>query len=298
MTETKQKTDPQPSTRFRKTVTGGSHDNVAERKEQMKTKQNSSMSCPMKAMATTMVSVVALLMAVPVTPAAVITSAPFSLGYGAFANVGGHWNTIETAGANTATTLGDFSFTPAPFGPLLSAAGVGFAGRVLGAGTAVDAAHISAPFFVLLTASYNGAAPGDAAAIPDYRLMIEITSLSIYGGVHPSNTGGTDMAWDELTAGHLQTSPSISLLPVGLHTSLASYKHLVWDPADYDTSLALLNDSFTRTFDIIPLGSLWFADGLEIEGRVHLLYNAIPEPTSLTLLGLGGLLALRRHRKH
>ena len=224
-------------------------------------------------------SVMFLLASLP-ADAAQITSADFSIGLSvASFNT---WSTLETAGSNTATTLGDFSFSPSATSVAsLSGTGTGFSGRVLSDNGSFStyAGPAGGKFGTSIVASYNGAAPLDAAAIPNYRIMVEITSISIYGMAYGGST--STLNWDESTPGHIQASPVLNLPavpPPGNTWEIASnYSQLVWDAPDFSTALAGLNDSATRMFDIQGSSTLKPLDGLEVEGRVHLVYDvAVP----------------------
>lgn len=246
----------------------------------------------------------ATLLVVQEINAAQITSANFSFGYG---HVVSEWNDSETSSVNTSTSQGNFVFAPAPNGPRYRGIGPTFINRVLGNGDSesfVGAAYDGQRLFsVPITANYTGAAPGDASGTPNYQLQIEITSVSIYGG--SEDAAVTTMALRETTAGHAQTQPTPVTVPVtsfGAGSSITAYAQAVWNPGDYSTSLASLNDSFTRTFGVVivvPNGQYdpHYIDGLEVTGRVHLIYDAIPEPASLSLLALvaPALLTRRRH---
>ena len=153
-----------------------------------------------------------------------------------------------------------------------------------------------------IVASYNGAAPGDATATPNYQLKIELTNLSVYG-LYEQSSGGTvgpELAWEEMTAGHLATSPSVTLNTVSTVAERAwvydasKYIQLAWDPGDYSLSLGALNDSVTRSFEVNNnvVGDYRLLEGIEVSGRVVLSYNAVPEPSAVVLLatGLIGLL--------
>ncbi|MCC7086667.1 MAG: hypothetical protein IT427_16835 [Pirellulales bacterium] len=242
--------------------------------------------------------------------AAAITSADFSFAYGSTVKSATlpTWTLTENPGS--ATTIGDFTFSPDPAGQVQSGTGPTFVGAVLsdGGGEDVDrVGSLSDPFatggFLLpISASYNGPAPADAAATPNYRLMIEITNLSIWGATTVADA--SSLAWDETTSGHLQTSPSIGLNvanSVALLNAASTYTQLAWDPTDYDTSLGAINDSFTRTFDFLPgTGNDGrIGDGIQITGKVHLLYDAVPEPGAclLAVLSSIGAAALRYARR-
>lgn len=237
-----------------------------------------------------------------------ITSTDFSIGYGFAAS--GTWDTSETAGSNTAIS-GPFTLSIAPVSNNYEGPGATFPGRVLTNGT-VGVNNFSAAgndggggahpaFRVPITANYNGAAPGDASGTPNYQIQIEITSIGIYAGVNTGAGGpAQNLSFTETTPSHGDTSPATSVAnsgayAVGVTRPAANYTHLSWDPSDYATSLANLNDTFTRTFSTdAPSSHIIFLDGLEISGRVHLIYDAVPEPASIALLGLGGLFIQRR----
>lgn len=243
--------------------------------------------------------------------AAVISSPNFSIGLGYAQpanNVGGVWDNSETATVNTPTTQGDFSLSLAATGPIYIGRGAKFTNRVLVDGdNNARAAWINdggvSPISVFnapVTASYNGAAPGDAAATPNYQLQVVITSVSIHAG---SEVGSTTLGFAETTASHTQTQTPVALTgtPGSGYQLASSYSKVTWDPADYATSLANLNDAFVRTFGIpspYAAGSdPRYIDGLEITGHVELIYDAVPEPASMALVALGGL-CMRRRRFH
>jgi hypothetical protein len=240
--------------------------------------------------------------------AASVTSANFSFAFGATqaaTAIGSNtWTDINNT--NSPPTLGDFTLSPAPAGQIQSNNGPKFFQRVLYDGDPESdrVGALSDPFgaggFSLpVTASYNGAAPVDAAPVPNYRLQIELTKVSIYAAAtqSPNNT----LAWDETTPSHAQTSPSISLNVLSSGSQLltaSNYTQLVWDPTDFDAALGSLNSSFTRTFDFLPGtgndGKI--GDGIQVEGRVHLIYDVVPEPASFAgiCVAAGAFMGRRR----
>jgi hypothetical protein len=138
-------------------------------------------------------------------------------------------------------------------------------------------ANIDAAGFVLpITASYNGPGPSDASANPNYRLRLEITHISIWGGAYPSSSLQT-LAWSETTAGHSATSPSIALAADTNYQLASNYRQLVWDPTDFDQPIAGVNYAYTRTFDILGGNGLRFGDGIIVKGLVSLVYDATPQ---------------------
>ena len=213
--------------------------------------------------------------------AAALTSADFSFGFGAQhpSSASDVFNDVETAGVNTPATQGDFTFTPTVIGGRSGGFGCTFLNRVLADGVDGDvsaAVSRSGPvnFVVSIAGSYNGGPPAHAVSA-DYNLALEITSISVWAAAWP--TYSTSAAWDETTPGHAATSPSMALIESNNAHLTSSYTQLVWDPDDYGVWLDSLNDSFTRTFAILPVvegNDYRYLDGVEIEGRVHLIYDA------------------------
>jgi len=247
--------------------------------------------------------------------AATITSAPFTFGYGSYNfSLANTWTDTENTAitsTNTPNTQGNFKMTPVPTGPVFTGSGPGFPNRDLvdeglfegrnynmsgHTGTSTEAPN---GLIVPITASYNGPAPVDAALVPDYKLRIEITQISIYGKAHPSSSV-TTLGWQEV-GGVAGSSPNIPLNVNANYGDSDDYTQLVWDPADSDVPLGSLNASQLRTFGIsnrLTAGDLRYVDGIEVMGRVHLVYNVIPEPSTTALVGLGALgFAGRRSRK-
>jgi hypothetical protein len=243
-----------------------------------------------------------------------IDSTPFSLGYGyTSGGADGAWDTGEITSGNTPTTQGGFTFSPAPTAYRFTNAGPKFTNRVLGDSnypTETDyCAEVGNPthgdFTVPITASYTGPAPGDASSTPDYHLTLEITKVSVYATAY-TGYGSTSVAWQETTSGHTATQGAATpiLSDDTLYYKAATYTPVVWNPDDYSVAISGLNGSLTRTFGIVPGAllsgeDLRYVDGLEVEGVVHLSYNAVPEPSAIVLLtsGLAGLLAYAWRRR-
>jgi hypothetical protein len=227
--------------------------------------------------------------------AASILSAPFSFGYG-FNNLnsdGGSWNTNETAGANTSTTLGDFTFTPTVNGGHNSTTGPQFNGRILGNGGAHYGAY-GLLFTLNITGTYTGPTPGDAAADPDYQIKLHITQLSMFGATF----GGAEILnFAESTLGHEASQPPQGVAGGNL-TQAATYAQVVWDPADFFSAIDTVSQGRSFFLQSSDLGNVNL-DGLEVFGFVELSYTAIPEPTGFSLVGMAfcGLAAWRRKVK-
>jgi hypothetical protein len=245
--------------------------------------------------ATLAVSLAVVLSVASTVQADVITSSSFTFRYGVEGSGPNYWTATENSGTNSPTTQGSFTLSPAPSGGHWSNSGPTFVGGTLADGTETSGNQCgdSAGFSLPITASYNGAAPGPGP----YALKVEITGLSIYGCTW-SGAGNTTLALEETTASHAQASSTLSGLTVYGYPDntcwfATTYKQLVWDPGDYEVSLAGLNSAVTRTFDIVDGNTSRLLDGLEITGRVSLIYGAVPEPGAVTLLatGLIGLLA-------
>lgn len=226
-----------------------------------------------------------------------IESDTFSLNYG-FNNNGsnvGAW-TSNPSSSTTSTVQGDFSFLPSFTNPKGSDYGVTFQNGVLTNGAAqYSFAGDSNGFVMTLNGSWNGPTPVDAAADPNYRISIVIDVISIYGLANASVSPSRNLQFSETTAGHLATSPSVTVMgvtnaPTGF-MSATNYTQLLWDPSDYFTDGVSGGRTFTVTGNRV-------IDGFQISGRVVVSYDAVPEPSSYAMLiaGLGVVLFFGRRR--
>jgi len=223
--------------------------------------------------------------------AAVISSDTFTFGIGATSTGNPVWTGSENAGTNSSPVNGDFSLVPSGSSSYFSGTGPIFSGMTLSDGGS-DVSGDSVDFVLNVTGSYTGT-PGDAAAIPNYRVVVEIQTLSIYGAAWAGLSTG-DFRFTETTAGHVANSPAAALNTISSLGELAvasNYTLLTWNPGDYEVA----GTSFTRTFTLPP--SDFAIDGLTIQGKVHVIYDAVPEPMTLSLLAMGGLGILIRRRK-
>jgi hypothetical protein len=215
--------------------------------------------------------------------AATITSTPFSIGYGSTAP-NGLWSTSEFP-----QTLpgGDFLLTVDVAGDGQSRTGITFTNGVPDELGGINNAYSAAAgsFAASLTGTYNGT-PGDVAAIPNYHVEVQISQMSFYG-----SAGGTANL-KETTLGHEQ-SQSAQTLPAAY-----TFAQFVWDSGSGLTNYSSVGTTQTRTFGIddSPAGGA-FLDGFQASGNIVVTYDAVPEPASLGLMALGGLLLVRRRRQ-
>lgn len=245
--------------------------------------------------------------------AATITSTSFSLGYGA--DTGGpvapqsvHWTDNETSGSNTDVT-GPFtasvaftSRTPSPDGDSVydngaSSSGPIFTGRTLAdspGGVNTGFSSWSPRFQATVSGTYTGPPPIDVAVVANYQFSVVITSIRIWGTAVIFNTDGLeDLFFTETTPLHGTSSLSQTLPTAGASAEqAAAYAQLVWDPADFSTPG--VTDGRVFVLDTAAFPHQRGIDGFEVFGHLVLTYDAIPEPASLGLLALGGLLLLRR----
>jgi hypothetical protein len=196
----------------------------------------------------TLILAMAVLCAVALTStiqAGVVSSSPFSLGYGYTGSR--TWNTGETSSANTETTIGDFTFLPTLVSTHMSSWGPRFTNRVLTTNQSTSGyCGNSGGFGVTIAGSWAGDDPPDADPDPDYHIQLNITGISIYFAGR--NWGATEIAFQETTVGHEATSDytSIPSTPVEGYKG-DGYIQLAWDPADYATE----GIAFTRGFDLV-----------------------------------------------
>lgn len=231
--------------------------------------------------------------------AAVLTSANFTIGYGYTGATRNGWTTTESSSVNSPTTQGSFTFSPTVLGEIWGGSGPTFPNLVLSNGT-TDRVGDTKNFSVVISGSWTGATPADAAPSPNYQISIVITNLSIWG-VTSTAAGGsaTPLAFGETTSGHTATSSSISLnnLPntASSFTTASNYKQLVWNPDDYSVS----GTSTTRSFNIVAGDQERAIDGFQVNGYVLITYTAVPEPGSLAtaLVGLGLCVVLYGRRR-
>jgi len=239
--------------------------------------------------------------------AATITSTNFSLGYGAtqLGPQSTHWTTLETAGSNTdvtgpfATSVAFTARTPSPDGDDsydngASGAGPVFTGRTLADGDNTEFSSWSPRFQVTVTGSYTGPPPIDVAPLPNYQFSVVITSIRIWGTARDFNADGVgDLFFTETTPLHGASSPAQAVPTSGPTVDLAAaYAQLVWNPTDFSTPG--INDGRVFVLDTAAFPHQRGVDGFEVFGNLVLTYDVIPEPASIGLLAVGGLLFLRR----
>jgi len=224
-----------------------------------------------------------------------VDSASFDLAYGATGAPAAPptWNTSETSGTNTATTLGSFSFTPAVVGAPNAPPGVTFANRVLADGPLnTEVQSYSDSFSLTIVGSFDDALPSYAT---NPRITLKISELSIWAV--QAYDPGTTAQFAETTVGHTSNSSSVALVDTRSGTGNGTtgtvaehYRQLVWNPADFEVN----GTTSTRTFNL-P-GARYSMDGLIIKGEISLSYEA-PEPASAALLTIGSIGVLARRRK-
>ncbi len=235
--------------------------------------------------------------------AATIISDSFSIAQG-FAQNGalnsGLYDTSETAGVNVSPGA-NFTLSVSINAGTLSATGFTFVNGVLAnlGGTNyssyVDPGLVGA-FLVTLDADYTGPTPGDAAPIPNYKLQLNITNVSLWAaGFEAQGLSGT-LGWTETTAGNAQaqTPVSIETNPGANWLTLANYNNVAWTPTGFEST----GTNQARTFGQAQTGAGFAEDGFLVTGNIVLTYDAVPEPSTAGLIflavGVGGFSFLRR----
>jgi len=206
--------------------------------------------------------------------AVTLTSAPFIQAYGAntFGAVADPaWDQTETASINTATTIGDFSFTPTVSGTRGVQSGLIFFDGVLGNGTpsGTDVSGTSTNFGLSITGSYNGIVPGGATNV---TLTLYIPQLSIHGPRFDDFSTQTRLYFNETTPGNTGSSTPTSFAPAignfnaNAVTLASNFRQNVWNPAD----VGIAGVTSTRTFVINNLSPDIMLDGSYITGYTEL----------------------------
>jgi len=214
--------------------------------------------------------------------AATISSSSFSLGYGF---TSGGWDTTETSGVNTATTIGDFSFLPAVTGGSFASRGPTFTNRALADGDLdppADRDHSASnlTFTNTITGSWSGTIPPNNTV----SLRLNIDQISVYARGH-SGFGSGGLAFPETTVGHLATSPEVALTYTSIENEASYFTQLSWNPGDFEVAET---NSVTGTFVLVG-DNHKVLDGFEIQGTIDGILTPIPEPGTLALLGLGAM---------
>ncbi len=145
------------------------------------------------------------------------------------------WSEAENPG-NSPHTQDVFTFSPNTVGDNFSRTGPTFLGATLA--DSLEAGDqqawldrdmgIVTPTTLDIVGSYDGLAPGNAAAVPDYRLEIVIDNLSIYVGAYDGDSATLSIG--ETTAGHAGSSSATALIVSTAFGLASSYTLVAWNP--------------------------------------------------------------------
>lgn len=210
-----------------------------------------------------------------------IVSDNFSIAFGANSSEGRTiWTVQENEGANVFP--GDkFNLDVQVDGVAMSQTGPTFKERVLGAVSGSAMSGTVEKFLATITGKYKGPAPADAANPPNYRIQVNITSISIYGSAIGDEAGSIPVfKWhfNEVTFDHEQSQEEQPLeIKPGRFTNALNYDQLTWTPKNYASPAGDLDQEQGRLFDITESERNAIAiDGFEVSGNIVLTYDSKP----------------------
>lgn len=195
------------------------------------------------------------------------------------------FNTTETSSVNVLPV--NFTLSTVIVAAASSQSGFAFPNGDYGIGGlgANWSAYTTPGFLVTLDATYVGGTPGDAAPIPNYKVQLNITSISIRAAAFAPQGDSYTLGWTETTPGNTQSqSPqSIETNPGPNWLTLANWDNLAWAPAGFQNTG--LDQS--RTFGLAESNLSGFAlDGFLVTGNIVMTYDAVPEPSTMGLIFL------------
>lgn len=259
--------------------------------------------------------VTALLLAAADASAAslAIDSGAFSVGFGYTVDNNSNFDTTETSAANTPTTaahnvpftVGNFQITIGVSTIFFGSNGPRFDDREFTNGDGAGRSAASNGTTVTITATYVGPPlPQDAIPGSD-AFELKIDQFSVYFMKHTAYLTADPLDDDtgfyavETTASNPGQSQTLTATASTFLADASNYQKLSWNPGDFLAPGAI---SVTRTFSFRPgdfaldPAGVFAIDGIEIIGSANLQY-LVPEPTSLALLAMGGMLLSRRRRR-
>jgi len=240
----------------------------------------------MKPIAIAISSGMALALTFTSAKAATVVSDNFYIAQG-FAPTGnpnqGVFDTTETSGVNVSPGA-NFTLNASVIAQTLSTTGFTFVNGVMGGYSGSSfSSYSSSVFSVMLDAAYVGPTPLDAAASPDYKLQLNITSISIWAASFSPQGESSTLGWTETTAGNAQTQTQVSIEtnPGPNWLYLTNYVNLAWTPGGFQST----GEDQLRTFGLAQSIPENFAlEGFQVSGNIVLTYTAVPEPATTGLL--------------
>lgn len=132
-------------------------------------------------------------------------------------------------------------------------------------------------FVANISGKYTGPVPSDAANPPNFRIQVNVTSISVYAAVLGDESASTYMLnFNEVTAGQEQSQEGQSVeLRSESFSNLSNYIHLVWAPKSWSSTVGEIDQEQGRIFDLTESEPNSIAiDGFEVIGNIVLLYDS------------------------
>lgn len=205
-----------------------------------------------------------------------IVSDNFSVALGANSVTHPVWS-VEGDESDNVSPGSSFALSVDLEGEALSPSGPTFLNRRLENVSGTGVVARAGKFVANISGKYTGPVPSDAANPPNFRIQVNVTSISVYAAVLGDGSASTYMLnFNEVTAGQEQSQEG---QPVELRSesfsNLSNYIHLVWAPKSWSSTVGAIDQEQGRIFDLTESEpNSIVIDGFEVNGNIVLLYDS------------------------